>query len=89
MALMTFKKWALNVLIAVDQLVNAIFSGSPDETISSRCYRGAVLAENPKLKWRVMHKVINGLFFDNNHCETSYQSEVHRRQYPPEFQSME
>lgn len=30
------RKWALNVLIAFDQLVNAITGGDPDETISSR-----------------------------------------------------
>ncbi len=30
------KKYAHNVLIAVDQLANAILLGDPDETISSR-----------------------------------------------------
>lgn len=28
-----------NVLVAIDQLLNAITGGDPDETISSRCYR--------------------------------------------------
>lgn len=31
-----FRKWALNVLVALDQLLNAITGGDPDETISSR-----------------------------------------------------
>ena len=31
-----FKKWVLNVLIAIDQLFNALLGGDPDETISSR-----------------------------------------------------
>jgi hypothetical protein len=31
-----FKKWFWNVLIALDQLVNALAFGDPDETISSR-----------------------------------------------------
>lgn len=30
------KKWFWNILIAIDQLVNTIFGGDPDETISSR-----------------------------------------------------
>jgi len=29
-------KWALNVLIGIDQLANALTGGDPDETISSR-----------------------------------------------------
>ena len=30
--------YILNILIAVDQLINAILAGNPDETISSRVY---------------------------------------------------
>lgn len=30
------KKYIFNILISIDQLVNAIFLGDPDETISSR-----------------------------------------------------
>ena len=30
------KRYALNILIAVDQFFNAILLGSPDETMSSR-----------------------------------------------------
>lgn len=29
-------KWALNVLIGIDQLGNSLLGGDPDETISSR-----------------------------------------------------
>lgn len=29
-------KWLINVLIGWDQLLNALFGGDPDETISSR-----------------------------------------------------
>lgn len=32
----TVSKWGLNVLIALDQLGNAMSGGDPDETISSR-----------------------------------------------------
>jgi hypothetical protein len=32
----TLKKWAMNVLISIDQLGNTLAGGDPDETISSR-----------------------------------------------------
>ncbi|MDE8034638.1 DNA helicase UvrD [Actinobacillus equuli subsp. equuli] len=82
------KSWGYHVLIAIDQLVNALLFGAADETISSRCYRGAVLAKEPKLKWRIAYKVVNALFFDSEHCKTAYESEVKRRQYPAEFSSV-
>lgn len=78
-------KYLYHLLIALDQLANAIFAGAADETISSRCYRGAVLAKQPKLKWRIAYKCVNALFFDSEHCKTAYESEVKRRQYPAEF----
>ena len=34
-------RYLLNVLIALDQLVNALAFGDPDETISSRCAKAA------------------------------------------------
>jgi hypothetical protein len=32
-----WRSYVWNLLISVDQLVNTIFGGHPDETISSRC----------------------------------------------------
>lgn len=83
------KSWGYHVLIGFDQFLNAIFGGHADETFSSRCYRGAVLAKKPKKRWRVWYKIVNGLFFDKNHCKAAYESEVHRRQYPSEFREMD
>lgn len=57
------KSWDYHVLIAIDQLVNALLFGAADETISSRCYRGAILTKDLKLKWRIAYKVVNALFF--------------------------
>lgn len=48
-------QWVLNVLISIDQLVNTIFGGDPDETISSRLgrnYPNSILA-----------KIVDILFF--------------------------
>lgn len=81
-----FTRWGYHVLIAFDQLCNALTGGAADETFSSRCYRGAVLADNPKKRWRFWFNVVNGLFFDKHHCKTAYESEVKRRQYPEDFQ---
>lgn len=78
------KSWGYHVLIAIDQLFNALTGGAADETFSSRCYRGAS-KPNPKNRWRFWYCLVNGLFFDKNHCKTAYLSEVKRKQYPPEF----
>lgn len=64
------------VLIALDQLANAICGGWADETLSSRAYR-----ESPRAE-----KFINALFFwDKDHCYESYVSEQLRTQLPPEL----
>lgn len=79
------KVYGYHVLIAIDQLFNALTGGAADETFSSRCYRGAILAEKPRKRWRFWFAFVNGLFFDKQHCQTAYESEVKRKQYPPEF----
>ena len=81
-------RYGYHVLIAIDQLFNALIGGAADETLSSRTYRGAVLAKYPRKRWRICYRVINALFFDANHCKTAYESEVKRRQYPAEFREL-
>ncbi|AIZ78745.1 hypothetical protein [Actinobacillus equuli] len=83
-----FKNWCYHVLIAIDQLANALTCGAADETFSSRCYRGAVLEKEPKKRWRFWYKFVNSLFLDEKHCETAYKSELNRKQYPPEFSKL-
>ncbi|MCW9698214.1 MULTISPECIES: DNA helicase UvrD [Pasteurellaceae] len=75
-------KYLYHLLIALDQLANAIFAGAADETISSRCYRGAMKG---KKKWVIAEKIVNALFFDSQHCKTAFESEIKRRQYPAGF----
>ena len=70
-----------NLLIAVDQLINTLTGGWPDETLSSRAYRMAVDGH----PW--LMRAIDGLamlFGDKNHCEASFDSERLRLQAPPE-----
>ena len=72
--------YAYHNLIAIDQLFNALTGGAADETLSSRAFRGAILAEKPKKRWRVIYRFINGLFRDKNHCKTAYESEINGKQ---------
>lgn len=71
------------VLIAVDQLVNTIFMGWPDETLSSRAWRW----ERDGVRvWP--RKLIDAIFFaEKEHCYQSYISERERQQFPPELRA--
>jgi len=63
--------------IALDQQVNALLGGSPDETLSARCHR-----EDLAIK-----RLVNLLFFwQNDHCYQAYLSELYRKQLPKEYQ---
>lgn len=71
------------VLIAADQLLNALLAGWPDETLSSRAYRWE---QNGVRSWP--RRVIDRLFFwEKQHCYQSYLSEREGRQLPPELRS--
>lgn len=67
-----------NVLIAIDQLLNAILFSSPDETLSARAYR---TEQQGKLAGRILRPVIDTLlWFDKDHCRRAWQSERDRTQ---------
>ena len=69
------------VLIALDQLANAILAGHADETLSARAYR---LSRDRGRHWP--RRVIDALFFwEPGHCEKSYQSERLRRHLPFDY----
>lgn len=69
----------LSLLIAIDQLANAILWGYVDETLSSRAHR---MAESKK-RWRIAERFINGLFFwEPDHCKVAYQAELAREHFP-------
>ena len=83
------KRYGYHVVIAIDQLFNALTGGAADETLSSRTYRGAMLAKQPKKRWRVLYRVINGLFFDRNHCKAAYESEISGKQHDECFKAVQ
>lgn len=76
------KVYLLQVLIAFDQLVNALAGGWADETISARSYR----MQGASKKWKVIKVLIDTLFFfDKDHCHASYLSEQKRLHIAPEY----
>ncbi|WP_295641436.1 pseudouridine synthase [uncultured Mailhella sp.] len=77
---MTYGK---SVLIAIDQLVNALLAGWPDETLSSRAWRWE---KNGRRSWP--RRAIDRIFFmEKDHCRNSFESERARRQLPPELRT--
>lgn len=77
------KRWLKHVLIAIDQTLNALCGGWPDETFSSRCWR--LRAGPAGSQVRLIVDFVARLFGDVDHCEESYISEELRRQSPPEL----
>lgn len=75
--------WLKAILIALDQLLNALLGSWPDETLSSRCWRWEQAGVR---SWP--RKVLDGVALalgDQNHCFESYASERLGRQLPPEL----
>lgn len=68
-------------LIALDQLLNTLLGGMADETLSARAYRQK-LKGNP-MPARIIDAV---MFFDSDHCFSSYLSERQRKQLPLDYQ---
>lgn len=85
------KHWFLQLLIAIDQLINVLvtpFSAGAwaDETLSSRAWR----MEQKRRPWGiVMRPLIDKLFFfQNSHCRNAFIDERMGRQLPPEARSI-
>lgn len=69
------------ILIALDQLANALLAGHADETLSARAYR---LSRDRGRHWP--RRVIDAIFFwDENHCEQAHLSELLRRHLPRNY----
>lgn len=62
-----------NNLIAIDQLLNTLLLGSPDETLSSRAYR---TEQSGKILGTLLRPTIDLLFFfQDQHCKKAFTSE--------------
>jgi len=62
-------KYSWNLLISLDQLTNTIFSGDPDETISSRAGK----AQHKAIWAKILCYILNIL--DKNHCKESLEKD--------------
>ena len=72
-------RWLLQVLIAVDQLINALLWGFADETLSARAWR----MQHRSRRWGFARRLFDALL-GPEHCFESYISERLRAQSPPE-----
>ena len=76
--------YARNVLVALDQLVNAILGGDPDETLSSRLHRARVGEFGPRVQaltapLRLMIDAAARVGFGQpRHCEKSFEPDEGR-----------
>jgi len=68
---MKIKTYLYNILLGIDQLVNTILGGEPDETISSRMGRHLVKKDSwiSKIICYWLNKV------DKNHCIDAIEEE--------------
>lgn len=77
--------YLLNLLIALDQLANAILVGASDETLSARAFR---TEQSGKIFGRFFRPLIDGLLwvFEREHCKKAYIAERQRLQLPRDYQ---
>lgn len=68
--------WLGGVLVAIDQLGNAVAGGNPDATISARTGYFARVEETPfRPGWKLLEKVIDFTFYPldgPDHCYRAY-----------------
>lgn len=77
--------YVLNILIAIDQLANALLGGWCDETLSARAHRMRVKGHR---YWGWTATAINKLFFwQHDHCRLAHEAEVRRSQFPSAYRA--
>lgn len=74
-------KYVFQVLVALNQLLNALTGGWADEMLSARTYRN-----RHKPAWGHFMRLIDTLFFwQKEHCRQAHRYEQLRFQLPPDF----
>ena len=77
-----YESWPYAVLVAIDQLGNAIAGGHPDATISARVGFFARNAKRFKPYWRCLEAVIDFSFYPVDgpkHCFQAWQADKDRK----------
>ena len=75
-----FKRRILNILISLDQFIFSIITlgnSDPDETMSSAAWR---MEQNGKFFGFTRSIIDTLLWFDADHCKTSYENELKHKQ---------
>ena len=68
-------KYLWNILIAIDQFVNVLAFGDPDETISSRMGKWLFLPHSTT-KWKIAYAICIVLhILDKGHCNKSIEND--------------
>jgi len=67
------RDWIGGIAAWLSQGINcAVLQGSPDMTVSARCY-----VYRDKAYWRIAYVVINRVvFWQKDHCKRSFQSDI-------------
>lgn len=68
----TIKRYFTNVLIGIDQLINAILKGCPDETLSARAFRNQ---KQSKVAYLTRVFIDTLFFWQKEHCKHAYINE--------------
>jgi hypothetical protein len=70
-----FCKYCWNILIAIDQLINTLFGGDPDETISSRLGKWTMTGERLTRTYKIIYKIANFSveLFEKDHFKKSIE----------------
>lgn len=81
------KSLPIQLFIAIDQLINVLFLGSADETLSARAWR---TEKNGRIFGTIFRPIIDLLFAwqDTNglgHCQQAYEREKAKFYLPPEY----
>jgi len=76
-----YRNWPHAVLIAIDQLGNAIAGGHPVTTISARVGYFSENTQRAKLYWQWLESLIYLAFYPvdgPNHCRKAWKSDTHQ-----------
>ena len=79
------KQYLLNVAIAIDQTLNALRGGSPDETLSAAAWR---TEQEGRILGRIFRPLIDMIFWpiERDHCRMAFESEQQGAHLPEEYQ---
>ena len=77
-----YRSWPVAVLVAIDQLGNAIAGGNPDSTISARVGFFSANAVRGRTFWKRLEGIIDFAFFPidgEKHCYQAWQADEDER----------